>query len=115
LPAEPCGNPAPAWRRAPGLDWVDFAVLTPLTLRGYPRVFAALLVLDAAMLVGTVTEAAHYIDLVAGTGMALFAHVVARRMFRVEDPSLHSVSREDAVQAAFVRRGPCLRPPPTPG
>jgi membrane-associated phospholipid phosphatase len=82
------------------------AVLTPLTLRGYPRIFAALLLLNAAMLVGTVTEGAHYfVDILAGTGMALFAYFMARRIIRIEDRSRHhhsnhSISREDAVQAA---------------
>jgi membrane-associated phospholipid phosphatase len=82
------------------------AILTPLTLRGYPRIFAALLILDAAMLVGTVTEGAHYfIDILAGTGMAFFAHFMAKRIIRAEDRSLHhhrnhSISRENAVQAA---------------
>ncbi len=36
------------------------AVLTPLTLRGHRRIFMVLLVLDAAMLGGTITEGAHY-------------------------------------------------------
>lgn len=82
------------------------AILTPLTLRGYPRIFAALLILDAAMLVGTVTEGAHYfIDILAGACMAFFAHFMAKRIIRMEDRSLHhhrshSISREDAVQAA---------------
>lgn len=82
------------------------AILTPLTLRGYPRIFAALLLLNAAMLVGTVTEGAHYfVDILAGAGMALFAYFMARRIIRIEDRSLHhhrnhSISREDAVQAA---------------
>jgi membrane-associated phospholipid phosphatase len=82
------------------------AVLTPLTLRGYPRIFAALLVLNAAMLVGTVTEGAHYfIDILAGAAMAIFAHAMARRIIRMEDRSLRhrynqAVRREDAVQAA---------------
>jgi membrane-associated phospholipid phosphatase len=82
------------------------AILTPLTLRGYPRIFAALLILEAAMLIGTVTEGAHYfIDILAGTCMAFFAHFMAKRIIRIEDRSLHhhrnhSISREDAVQAA---------------
>jgi membrane-associated phospholipid phosphatase len=82
------------------------AILTPLTLRGYPRIFAVLLILDAAMLVGTVTEGAHYfVDILAGIGMAFFAHFMAKRIIRAEDRSLQphhnrSVGREDAVQAA---------------
>jgi membrane-associated phospholipid phosphatase len=62
------------------------AILTPLTLRGFPRLFAALLVLDAAMLGGTVTEGAHYfIDIIAGIAMAFFAHATAKRIIRLED------------------------------
>jgi membrane-associated phospholipid phosphatase len=82
------------------------AILTPLTLRGYPRIFAGLLVLNAAMLVGTVTEGAHYfVDILAGAGMAIFAHFMAKRIIRAEDRSLQHrrnglISREDAVQAA---------------
>jgi membrane-associated phospholipid phosphatase len=82
------------------------AILTPLTLRGYPRIFVALLILDAAMLGGTVTEGAHYFsDVLAGAGMAFFAYATAKRIIRAEDRSLHhhskrSTSREDSVQAA---------------
>ena len=82
------------------------AILTPLTLRGYPRIFAVLLILDAAMLGSTVTEGAHYFtDILAGTGMAFFAHFMAKRVLMVEDRTLHPMSdrpitREDAVQAA---------------
>jgi hypothetical protein len=82
------------------------AILTPLTLRRYPRIFAALLLLDAAMLVGTVTEGAHYfIDILAGIAMAVFAHVMAGRIIRIEDRSRQPhydrpIRREDAVQAA---------------
>jgi PAP2 superfamily len=81
------------------------AVLTPLTLRGYPRLFAVLLILDAAMLGGTVSEGAHYfIDVVAGGGMAFFAHAMAKRIIRVEDGALgrpHSaaIGPEPAIQA----------------
>jgi membrane-associated phospholipid phosphatase len=81
------------------------AILTPLTLRSYPRIFAALLILDAAMLGGTVTEGAHYFsDILAGTCMAFFAHAMAKRIIRVEDRSFHhhvtTPSAEDALQAA---------------
>ena len=62
------------------------AILTPLTLRSYHRIFVVLLVLDAAMLGGTVTEGAHYFcDILAGGGMAFFAHALAKRIIRVED------------------------------
>ena len=64
------------------------AVLTPLTLRSYPRIFVALLVLNAAMLGGTVTEGAHYFcDIAAEIGMAFFAHALARRIIKIEDSS----------------------------
>lgn len=62
------------------------AVLTPLCLRGYPRIFVGLLVLNAAMLAGTITEGAHYFsDILAGTGMAFFAYALATRIIRAED------------------------------
>jgi membrane-associated phospholipid phosphatase len=82
------------------------AILTPLTLRSYPRIFVPLLVLDAAMLGGTVTEGAHYFsDILAGASMAFFAHSMAKRIIGLEDRSLHhrsyhSISRQDALQAA---------------
>ena len=64
------------------------AVLTPLALRRYPRVLVALLVLNAAMLGGTVTEGAHYfVDVLAGICMAFFAHALAKRIIRIEDRS----------------------------
>jgi membrane-associated phospholipid phosphatase len=80
------------------------AILTPLTLRGYPRIFLALLFLDAAMLGGTVTEGAHYFtDVLAGACMAFFAHWAAKRIIRAEDRLRHhrwdySIRRQDAVQ-----------------
>lgn len=62
------------------------AVLTPLTLRGHRRIFACLLVLDALMLGGTITEGAHYFcDVLAGIAMAFFAYFLARAMIRRED------------------------------
>jgi membrane-associated phospholipid phosphatase len=62
------------------------AVLTPLTLRSYRPIFAALLVLNAAMLAATVTEGAHYfIDVLAGAGMAWLAHGLAKRLIKLED------------------------------
>jgi membrane-associated phospholipid phosphatase len=64
------------------------AVLTPLALRSYPRLFIALLIVNAAMLGGTVTEGAHYfVDILAGGGMAFFAYALAKRIIRLEDRS----------------------------
>jgi hypothetical protein len=61
------------------------AILTPLTLRRHHRIFIALLVLDAAMLGGTVTEGAHYyVDVLAGIAMAFFAHCLAKRIIAAE-------------------------------
>jgi hypothetical protein len=62
------------------------AVLTPLALRRFHRTFLVLVVLDAAMLGGTITEGAHYfIDLVAGVGVALLAYGLATRIIQAED------------------------------
>jgi membrane-associated phospholipid phosphatase len=59
------------------------SILTPLTLRGHPRILSALLVLNAAMLAGTITEGAHYfIDLAAGSAIAVLAHVAAQAVVR---------------------------------
>jgi membrane-associated phospholipid phosphatase len=80
------------------------AILTPLALRGFPRLFIALIVLNAAMLGATVSEGAHYFsDVIAGSLMAVFAYAAARRLIAVEDRVLARVwnlRREDAVQAA---------------
>jgi membrane-associated phospholipid phosphatase len=82
------------------------AVLTPLTLRGFPRIFVVLLVLDAVMLCGTLTEGAHYFtDVLAGAGMALFAHAAAKRIIRIEDRAWQprhgrALSGKGVVQAA---------------
>lgn len=71
------------------------AVLTPLTLRRHRRTFVVLLVLDAAMLAGTVTEGAHYyVDVLAGAGMALFAHALAGRIVRAEGVSRQAARTE---------------------
>lgn len=62
------------------------AVLTPLTLRRFPRIFTGLLVLDAAMLGATLTEGAHYlVDVLAGGTMAIVAHALATRIIARED------------------------------
>jgi PAP2 superfamily len=61
------------------------AVLTPLTVRRHYRIFIVLLVLDTAMLGGTITEGAHYyIDVLAGGAMAFFAYSLARRIMRID-------------------------------
>jgi membrane-associated phospholipid phosphatase len=74
------------------------AILTPLTLRNYHRTFFALLVLDAAMLGGTVTEGAHYfIDIIAGIGVAFFAHSLAKRIIGVEDRPPTRLATADMV------------------
>jgi hypothetical protein len=62
------------------------AVLTPLVLRHHRRTLVVLLVLNAAMLGGTVTEGAHYFcDILAGCAMAFFAYASARRIIGMED------------------------------
>jgi hypothetical protein len=64
------------------------AILTPLILRSFPRIFAGLLFLDAAMLGGTLTEGAHYFsDLLAGGCMPFFAYALAKHVIRIEDRS----------------------------
>lgn len=62
------------------------ATLVPLTLYRYRILFAVLLVLDAAMLGGTITEGAHYFcDTLAGIAMAFFAFAVSKRLIVAED------------------------------
>jgi hypothetical protein len=62
------------------------AVLTPLTLRRFPRILAGLLVLDALMLGATLTEGAHYlVDILAGGAIAFAASALARRIIALED------------------------------
>jgi hypothetical protein len=62
------------------------ATLTPLVLRKHRWIFVTLLVLDAAMLAGTITEGAHYFcDVLAGVGMAFVGYALARRVIRLED------------------------------
>lgn len=76
------------------------AILIPLTLRKFPRIFTALLVLDAAMLGGTLSEGAHYlVDVLAGGGMALFAYATARPILRAE-ARLFSKRNQRATSAA---------------
>ena len=74
--------------------------MTPLALRGFPRIFTALLVLDAAMLGGTVTEGAHYFsDVIAGSAMAFLAYALARRILRLEDRSPATAGLKTACAA----------------
>lgn len=83
------------------------AVLTPLTLRHHRVIFAGLLLLDAAMLAGTVTEGAHYfVDVFAGCGMAFLAHAVAKQVIGLEDRLslrrvLYARSTASSAPAAF--------------
>ena len=76
------------------------AILTPLTLRRFPRILTALLVLDAAMLGASLTEGAHYlVDLIAGGSIAVAAHVAAAKIIAIED------RRRPAVAAGPVAQG----------
>jgi len=76
------------------------AVLTPLTLRRHHRIFLALVVLDAAMLAGTITEGAHYFsDLFAGTAMAFFAYALANRIIALEHRSFQHRPAVDMTAA----------------
>jgi len=89
------------------------AVLTPLTLRRHHRIFVVLIVLDAAMLGGTLTEGAHYyVDVLAGGGMAFFAHALAKRIVAREGlarrPDHPPAPGEPTVAAAT---GGFVRPP----
>ena len=70
------------------------AILTPLALRSFPRIFVPLLVLDAAMLGGTVTEGAHYFsDILAGASMAFF---------RSLDGKTHYQSRRSLTSSSLL-------------
>jgi hypothetical protein len=91
------------------------AVLTPLTLRAHRRILIVLLVLDAAMLGGTITEGAHYFcDVLAGSGMAFFGYVLARYIINKEnawslrraadDVALADESRLDKTNGLYTRR-----------
>lgn len=102
------------------------AVLTPPTLRGHPRIFVVLLVLDTAMLGGTVTEGAHYFsDILAGSCMAFFAHALAIRIIRavvcrrgLQPPAWRSNSDADLALALLVTRSALrkgLKGSPLPG
>jgi membrane-associated phospholipid phosphatase len=84
------------------------AVLTPLTLRRHHRIFIVLLVLDAGMLGGTLTEGAHYyVDVLAGAGMAFFAHALARILVpaRVAGRAMGEPAGSAAGRAAYPGGG----------
>lgn len=71
------------------------AVLIPLSLRRYPLIFIALLILDAAMLGSTVSEGAHYFtDLFAGSCVAFLAYGLAKFIIKIEDRSIQRYSGE---------------------
>jgi membrane-associated phospholipid phosphatase len=77
------------------------AVLTPLVLRRHRRTFIVLLVLDAFMLAGTITEGAHYLtDVVAGSAMAFFAYYLA--LYTINKEDAWSIERAADVVAAVV-------------
>jgi len=62
------------------------AVLTPLALRAHRWLVLPLIVFNAAMLAGTLTEGAHYlVDVLAGSGMAVAGYLLARLVLRYED------------------------------
>jgi membrane-associated phospholipid phosphatase len=64
------------------------AVLTPLALRRYRPILAVLIFLNSAMLAATVTEGAHYfVDVLAGSCMAIFAYCLASYIIGIEDRS----------------------------
>ena len=84
------------------------ATLTPLVLYRYRGVFVALLLLDAAMLGGCVTEGAHYLcDILAGIGIVVCAYLLAKRIINLEDRSLPhhldpSIVPHPAVPAPWI-------------
>lgn len=64
----------------------SIAVLTPLTLRRFRGIFLVLLVLDAAMLCGTITEGAHYVtDVLGGICVGFAAYLLANRVVGARD------------------------------
>jgi len=91
------------------------AILTPFTLRRHHRTFICLLVLDAAMLGGTLSEGAHYfVDVLAGAAMAFFAHAVAKRIVaresRARRPGYQRAAGEPAGAAPAVACPASLTP-----
>jgi len=80
------------------------AVLTPLTLRRFPRIFTGLLVLDALMLCATLTEGAHYfVDLLAGGTMAVASHALAMKIITFEDRNRFTAAAESAADRGPAR------------
>jgi membrane-associated phospholipid phosphatase len=85
------------------------AVLTPLTLRRYRGIFLVLLMLDAAMLCGTITEGAHYVtDILGGTCVAFAAYFLANRVLSAKCRlsggllALYPVARDTAAATRAV-------------
>jgi len=77
------------------------AILTPLTLRRFPRILTGLLVLDALMLGATLTEGAHYlVDLLAGGSIAVAAHFAAAKIIAFEDRRRPATATEPVAQGA---------------
>ena len=83
------------------------ATLTPLVLCRYRSLFVALLLLDAAMLGGCLTEGAHYLcDVLAGIGIVVCAYLLAKRIISLEDRSPpHRLDRSIAPQPAVHAPG----------
>jgi membrane-associated phospholipid phosphatase len=85
------------------------AVLTPLTLRRYRGIFLVLLMLDAAMLCGTITEGAHYVtDILGGSCVAFAAYFLANRVLSAKSHlssgllAMYPVARNTAGAAPAV-------------
>jgi membrane-associated phospholipid phosphatase len=85
------------------------AVLTPLTLRRYRGIFLVLLMLDAAMLCGTITEGAHYVtDILGGSCVAFAAYLLANRVLGAKNHlssgllATYPVARDTAAAARAV-------------
>jgi PAP2 superfamily len=85
------------------------ATLTPLVLYRYRGLFVALLLLDAAMLGGCVTEGAHYLsDVLAGIGIVFFAYFLAKHIIDLEDrlPPHHFYRSIAPLRAEWAGRDP---------
>jgi hypothetical protein len=86
------------------------AVLTPLALRSIRPAFYALCFIDAAMLVGTITEGGHYvIDPIGGAAVACLSYAFAMRTERRRSVAWNHVERlgrehdHEKREAAFGR------------
>lgn len=78
------------------------AVLIPLMLRANRALFYPLLLLNAAMLCSAVTEGAHYaIDVIAGSGIAILAYMLARHIIQAEMRP-QDVQRNLPMESALV-------------